>query len=239
MADNSSLGDDRGHEPKHLRARHGRRDGDMSLGGNPLTGGFNRGKTRRYRRYWCYRPACRGVKILADELEDQFVSLLEHLRPAPGDASKMLKATKRLVFDQGDVKKETQRLEAKLEEVKSEKRELLKLLIGKKISDTTLCGSRDRVQYGINSAERELRSLQSQGDIQDEFLGFVIEFLSIDMAAAWKMATPESKKRAQTSLFEGGLRNRELNPSNSSLFQHVKGSWWVRIKFGVPNVYEF
>jgi hypothetical protein len=126
-----------------------------------------------------------------------------------------------------------------LEEVKSEKRELLKLLIGKKISDTTLCGSRDRVQYGINSAERELRSLQSQGDIQDEFLGFVIEFLSIDMAAAWKMATPESKKRAQTSLFEGGLRNRELNPSNSSLFQHVKGSSWVRIKFGVPNVYEF
>jgi site-specific DNA recombinase len=53
--------------------------------GNPLTGGFNKGKTKWYRRYWCYRPVCRAVNILADELEDQFVDLLERLHPAPGD----------------------------------------------------------------------------------------------------------------------------------------------------------
>jgi site-specific DNA recombinase len=190
--------------------------------GNPLTGGVCHGKTKPYRRYWCYRPACRAVTLLADDLEDQFVSLLERLKPAPGDDSKVSKAAKLLAVEQGDVKKETQRLEAKLEELKREKRELLKLLMGKKISDATYAEAEIEYSDGIKSAERELRSLQSQGDIQDEFLGFIAEFLSVDMAATWQKATPEQKTRVQTFLFEGGLsysqKTRSLNTSNSSLF---------------------
>jgi site-specific DNA recombinase len=191
--------------------------------GNPLTGGNNKGKTKWYRRYWCYRPACRAVNILADELEDRFVNLLGRLRPAPGDDDSISKkAIKRWADRQGDVGKETQRLEAALEEFKREKRELLKLLMGKKISDTTYAEAEKEYSDSIRSAERDLRSLQSRGGEQEEFLRFVEEFRSVDMGAAWQMAAPESKKRVQTFLFSGGLtyseKTESLNPSNSSIF---------------------
>jgi site-specific DNA recombinase len=191
--------------------------------GNPLTGGFNRGKTKWYRRYWCYRPTCRAVKILADELEDQFIDLLGRLRPAPGDDSRLRqKAVKRWTDRQGDVRKETERLEANLEELKREKRKLLKLLMDEKISQTTYTESESEYSESIRLAERDLRSLQSRSGEQEEFLRFVEEFRSVDMAVAWQMAAPESKKRVQTFLFSGGLtyseKTESLNPSNSSLF---------------------
>jgi hypothetical protein len=196
--------------------------------GKPLTGGSNKGKTKWYRRYWCYRKDCGDVNILADELEDQFVNLLERLRPAPGDDSSISKkALKRWADRQGDVKKETERLEAALEELKREKRELLKLLMDKRISDTTYQGAEKEYSDSIVSAERDLRSLQSRGGEQEEFLRFVEEFRSVDVAAAWQMAAPESKKRVQTFLFSGGLKysrkTESLNPSNSSFFSCLEG----------------
>jgi hypothetical protein len=78
------------------------------------------------------------VALLADELEDQFVSLLGRLRPSPDDDSKISKkAVKRWADRQGDVAKETKRLEAQLESLRGDKRTLLRLLMDKKISDTT------------------------------------------------------------------------------------------------------
>jgi hypothetical protein len=94
--------------------------------------------------------------------------------------------------------------------------------MGKKISDTTYAEAEKEYSDSIRSAERDLRSLQSRGGEQEEFLRFVEEFRSVDMGAAWQMAAPESKKRVQTFLFSGGLtyseKTESLNPSNSSIF---------------------
>jgi site-specific DNA recombinase len=191
--------------------------------GNPLTGGFCKGKTKTYRRYWCYRPLCRAVALLADELEEQFVHLLGRLRPSPGDDSNISKkAVKRWADRQGDVVKETRRLQASLESLRGDKRTILRLLMDKKISDTTYTESEAEYSDSIQSAEQELRNLQSRGGEQDAFLRFVDEFRSVDMAAVWQKAAPEHKKRVQTFLFSGGLtyseKTESLNPSKASLF---------------------
>jgi site-specific DNA recombinase len=60
--------------------------------GTPLTGGFCKGKTKTYRRYWCYKPTCRAVSLLSDALEEQFVHLLGRLLQAPGDDLEMSQA---------------------------------------------------------------------------------------------------------------------------------------------------
>jgi site-specific DNA recombinase len=211
--------------------------------GNPLTGGSNKGKTKWYRRYWCYRPECRAVKILADELEDQFVDLLGRLRPAPGDDSKLRqKAVKRWTDRKGDVEKETVRLEANLQELKMYRRELLKSKLKKEISDATYQEAETEYSYGIISAEQELRSLRSRSVNQEAFLRFVDEFRSVDMAAAWKLAGPESKRRVQTFLFSGGLtysdETRNLNPPNSSLFICLEVLYGPESSLASPTGFE-
>jgi site-specific DNA recombinase len=191
--------------------------------GKPLTGGFCKGKTKTYRRYWCYREGCRAVGLLADELEAEFVHLLESLLPAPGDDREMSRADRDAWVDQqGDVAKETRRLQTTLEELKGEKRKILKLLMDGRISDLTYTESESEYSDSIRSAEQELRSLQSSGGDQEAFLKFATEFRSVNMATAWQMATPDQKKRVQTFLFEGGLsysqKTKSLNPPNQSLF---------------------
>jgi site-specific DNA recombinase len=195
--------------------------------GTPLTGGFCKGKTKTYRRYWCYKPDCRAVGLLSDALEEQFVHLLGRLLPAPGDDLEMSRADGEAWADQqGDVEKETRRLEASLEELKRDKRKLLKLLMDEKISQTTYAESEAEYSAGIVAAERDLRSLQSRGETQSEFFKFAADFRSVDMAAKWQQSEPEQKRRVQTLLFEGGLtyseKTKSLNPSNSSLFSALE-----------------
>jgi hypothetical protein len=106
--------------------------------GHPLTGGFCKGKTKTYRRYWCYRPACRAVGLLAETLEADFVRLLQRSNVAPGDAVEMSRDDIEVWADQqGYVKKETPRLQASLEQLKTDKRKLLRLLMDEKISQST------------------------------------------------------------------------------------------------------
>jgi hypothetical protein len=100
-----------------------------------------------------------------------------------------------------------------------DKKKLLKLLMDEKISQTTYTESEAECSDGIKSAEQDLRCLQSLGETKDEFLRVATEFRSVDMAAAWQMATPDQKQRVQTFLFEGGLsysaKSKSLNPSNA------------------------
>jgi site-specific DNA recombinase len=132
--------------------------------GTPLTGGFCKGKTKTYRRYWCYKYACRAVGLLSDALEEQFVQVLDRLQPRPDDVATISKkASKRWTDRQGDVQKETRRLEATLEELKSDKKKLLKLLMDEKISQTTYTESEAEYSAAITAAGQALRSMQSLG----------------------------------------------------------------------------
>ena len=101
-----------------------------------------------------------------------------------------------------------------------------------------LDGAENQSTVQIRSAGQELRSLQSRGGDQEAFLKFASEFRLVNMATAWQMARPEQKKRVQTFLFEAGLsyspKTKSLNPI-THLFLVFRGSFWLGIKFGVPD----
>jgi hypothetical protein len=112
----------------------------------------------------------------------------------------------------------------------------------KKISDTTYTESEAEYSDSIQSAEQELRNLQSRGGEQDAFLRFVDEFRSVDMAAVWQKAAPEHKKRVQTFLFSGGLtyseKTESLNPSKASLFSALEVLYGAESSMASPTGFE-
>ena len=210
--------------------------------GKPLTGGVCRGKTKTYRRYWCYRPACRAVSLQSEVLEDRFVSLLRRLRPAPGDETDIRKEALALLAKQGNPEDDARRLGAAIEKLKSDKKKLVRLLMDGSIDQATYQESVNETGEGIASAEEELRNLRTQDDEQGEFLRFVEEFQSIDMAQAWHQANPEQKQRVQTFLFSEGLSYSQesgtLNTSNACLFSALEVLLVQNINLASPTGFE-
>lgn len=47
----------------------------------PLTGGFPKGRTNKYPRYWCRKSGCRSVGISKESVEREFLLLLHRLQP--------------------------------------------------------------------------------------------------------------------------------------------------------------
>ena len=190
--------------------------------GTPLTGGFAKGRSKKYGRYWCRKPGCRAVKLSKDQLETEFLALLGCLRPHADALSKFPKiAAKVWAEKQGDAEKESRRLTARLEEQKERKRKLLKAMLDDKISQVEYNEANAEFCAEIAVAEQELQAISSNKGTQDAFIRFA-ELHLMDIARAWQIAEPEQRQRVQNLLFGDGLHYSSesgiLNRSNSSLF---------------------
>jgi site-specific DNA recombinase len=210
--------------------------------GVPLTGGFCTGRSKRYAYYWCRNPACHAVRLTGEQLEVDFLALLQRFRPAPDDVEDFLKmAAKVWAAAQGDAAKEARRLEARLEEQKRRKRKLLDSMLDGKISDTTYKQADEEFCAEIATTEKELRALESRQVTQDAFLCFIKIHL-MDVGGAWQLGTPGQKHRVQNLLFDGGLFYSEksgiLNRSNSSLFSILELISGSKLGLASPTGFE-
>jgi site-specific DNA recombinase len=210
--------------------------------GAPLTGGFCAGRSKRYAYYWCRNPSCHAVKLKGEQLEADFLALLQRLRPAPDDVERISKmAAKVWAAAQGDAEKETRRLKGRLDEQKKRKRKLLDSLLDGKISDATYKEADDEFCAEITTTEEELRALDSRQITQDAFLRFTKIHL-MDVAGAWQLAKPEQRHRVQNLLFEDGLSYSEktgiLNPSNTSLFSILELTRDSKVSLASPTGFE-
>ena len=98
-----------------------------ALCGVPLTGGEPKGRTKKYRRYWCRTTGCRAVKLAAKKLEAEFVTLLTQLRAADDVVSRFpALAAKAWTNRHGDAEKAMNRLKKRREEHQNLNRALLK-----------------------------------------------------------------------------------------------------------------
>src|SRR5581483_198398 len=50
--------------------------------GTPLTGGFSKGRSRKYGHYWCRNGSCKAVRTSKANLETEFIKLLRRVLPA-------------------------------------------------------------------------------------------------------------------------------------------------------------
>ena len=190
--------------------------------GTPLTGGFAQGRTKKYPRYWCRKSGCRTVKLAAQELETEFLGLLQQLAPDPKTVSEFPKIAARVWTEkQGDTQKQITRLTARLDEQKKLRKELRNKFLSGSFSDSEYNEAKVEYDAEIAVIEDELRTLDSQRNTMDVFVRFA-ELLLMDVARAWQIAKPEQRQRVQNLLFHDGLQYSPetgiLNRSKSSLF---------------------
>jgi site-specific DNA recombinase len=210
--------------------------------GVPLTGGMCSGRTKTYPYYWCRSRKCRAVKLRGEQMEAEFLELLRRLRPEADDLS----AFPKMVADaweaqQGDAKKEGNRLEARLDEQKRRKRKLLDSMLDGTISQDTYREANEQYCAEIAVTEQELAAMAAQRSAKEICLSFAKIHL-MDIAGAWELAAPEQRVRVQNLLFDGGLAYSPefgiLNRSKSSLFSVLEALSDPEAKLVSPTGFE-
>jgi site-specific DNA recombinase len=190
--------------------------------GTPLTGGFAKGRSKTYRRYWCRKKGCRAVKLSSAKLEAEFVEFLGRISVNPDIVSIFPKVAAKVWADsQGDWERTSKRLTARLEDQKRLKAELLKAKLRGEVSQVDYEQANAAFSAEIASTTEQLQASTVDGATMEAFIQFA-ELSLLDIAGTWQMASPENRQRVQNLLFEGGLHYSSesgiLNRSNTSLF---------------------
>ena len=210
--------------------------------GTPLTGGFVKGRTKKYVRYWCRKKSCLAVKLSKEKLESEFVALLRRLRPTPETVAAFPKiAAKVWAEKQGDAEKTINKLKARLEEQKRLKAELLKAKLRGEVSQSDYAQANAEFAADMSATVEQLRAATSNRATLETFLRFA-ELLLMDIAGAWQIAGAEQRQRVQNLLFQDGLHYSPnsgiLNRSNSSLFSMLEGLTDEKCMLASPAGFE-
>lgn len=130
--------------------------------GTPLTGGFAKGKTKKYGHYWCRRAGCRAVKLSKEKLETEFIALLQKLRPNPETVSEFPKIAAQVwTQTQRETEKTLKKLTENLAEQKRLKSELLRAKLRSEVSQEDYQEANHQFVEEIAGIESKLRSAHS------------------------------------------------------------------------------
>ena len=169
-----------------------------------VTASWSKGRSRRYPYYHCTR--CNDLRIRKEQLEDDFVALLRHLRPKPET---------RILFR--EVVHDTwTRREAEAEALREAARKRLVLLAAKRerLVDGYLEGFIDRGIYerklasiatDMAAAEQDAARTDAENALDAAtVVAHADEFLA-DCDGIWERGTLEIRQRFQTLVFPEGL----------------------------------
>jgi DNA invertase Pin-like site-specific DNA recombinase len=127
---------------------------------NSLSIGFAQGRNKKYPRYRCRKSGWRAVKLAAQELETEFLGLLQQLTPVQKTISEFRKIAARAWTEkQGDTQKRITRLTARLEEQKKLRKELRNKFLSGSFSDNEYNEAKADYDAEIAVMEDELRIL--------------------------------------------------------------------------------
>jgi site-specific DNA recombinase len=190
--------------------------------GTPLTGGFPKGRSKTYGRYWCRKAGCRAVTLSMAKLEEEFVEFLSRISLNPDIISIFPKVAAKVWADsQGDWERTSKRLTGRLEDQKRLKGELLKAKLRGEVSQADYEEANAAFSAEIANITEQLQASTTDGATMEAFIQFA-ELTLLDIAGTWQKASPENRQRVQNLLFEDGLHYSKesgiLNRSNTSLF---------------------
>ncbi len=195
--------------------------------GKPLTGSWSQGTTRRYAYYHCPPKArCRRTNIPRHELEGQFLTLLERLRPRP----EFLDLFRSIVLDvwkgqKDDVAAQRAAAERKLAELKQRKELLVEAFIYQRaIDQDTYRQQLDKLSESMALAEIGRNALRTEELDIEAVLDFT-ERVALSASRLWLEADLEQRQRFQSLLFPQGLQveNGEVRtPVSPSFFEDLR-----------------
>ena len=170
--------------------------------GTALTGSSSRGRTKQYAYYHC--PAC-GVRVPREDLESQFVDLLESLQPT----DEFLAVFRTMLVEkwqkrgaaagriQGNLKRKLVELESEQERIAVR---LLRDDQNSAVYERLLAKERDQatqIRLEIENAKIEKFDIEGVLDFAERAL--------CNAAHLWLVAVPEQKPRLQRAFFPNGL----------------------------------
>jgi site-specific DNA recombinase len=191
-----------------------------------LTGAFCRGRSNTFPRYWCWRPECRKVSVPKVRLENDFVEFLGRLKPSPETAADFPDIVEKVWRARlGGSDAELRKLKASLEELRTQKANLLTMRTKLEITGEEFAEANDDYVRRMRELQQQIQSAASLRSGTESFRKFA-ELQLLDISHAWNAANPEQRKLVQSLLFEDGLSympdSGYSNRSKSSLFSSLE-----------------
>jgi site-specific DNA recombinase len=173
--------------------------------GTSLTGSWSRGRSDKYPYYRC-RNGCSGVAARADVLEEQFLRLLDSMRPRP----EYLRLFNAIVNDcwrakQTDVEKLRSDLEQRVGGIRVKLQRVEDAYaVEERIDRRSYTETRDRLREDLALAELQLSEARNEQVDIEGVLAFAEHVIS-NASALWTSASPRDRCTLQASLFPHGL----------------------------------
>jgi site-specific DNA recombinase len=174
--------------------------------GNPLTGSFSKGRSKRYPYYYCQNNKCNGVRVDKIDFERGFVEFLERMQPK----AEYVKLFNEIVLD---VWKEKQAhivtfsiaLKRHIEDLEQKRERLDETFIYEKAIDRkTYDRQRDKLNEQIVLAEMQERETKLENYDVEAVLNFAGHVI-LNAARLWTEFSCDQKQRLQKVLFPQGV----------------------------------
>jgi site-specific DNA recombinase len=173
--------------------------------GEPLTGSWSKGRSKRYPYYRCRKPSCLAVKIGRDALESAFAGLLEQLKPDPA-YSQVFRAIVQQVWNNNEKESEAllRAIRRRLSQFTERKNKLVDALLDGRFDQRTYDEQIARLDVEVEQAEKQLREAELERMDIEAVLAFADKLLSRP-SQLWREASLEQKQRLQKVFFPDGL----------------------------------
>ena len=233
----------------HTFTAHNRNNADFPLRvfvvcgtcGQPLTGSWSKGRSKKYAYYRCRNPKCYAIKVSKAELENHFRLLLERLEPKP----EIVMLFKRIVLDvwrqkQGEAEVIVSEANRRVKELREKKNSLIDLLMDGRIDQDAYDGRMDKLNEDVALAEMALTDAKVEELDIEGALGFA-EYLLGNAARLWAESSLEQKQRLQSVFFPQGLalyKDGFGTAVTSPLFNQLESLTVVESSLASPTGFE-
>ena len=197
---------------------------------------------KKFPYYWCYKPGCRSVFVTKDELESQFVRLLQMHQPTVELLERLPEIAKQLwTVRQERVQQDSRALTIRLQDQKHLNSQAIKAKLKGELTEEDFTTLKQSITEETALIEKQLIALESERSTMEELIAQTKREL-VDLAAAWKKAGLSQRQELCQMLFPDGLVWSQswgfLNPKNHTIMQDLCDSWADTndpVKFGVPD----
>lgn len=196
--------------------------------GQKLTGAWSKGRNKRYAYYFCPNHS---PSIKKDELETEFISVLEKLTPKKEVADEFaLILNKKYVEYLKNCGVNKEKVQKKITKLKEKQNMIVEKNIKGVYSDNISKEQLTQVKKEVDRLSTKLHDINNNQLKPDEISSFAHDFLT-NLRTTWETSSLEEKQRLQTIIFPDGvfyefpgIRTTTLSPIFNVLKMYEEGN---------------
>ncbi len=208
----------------------------------PLTAGWSRGRNQKYARYWCWTKGCGAVGVRRDELEEDFLYLLDILQPT----QEYLDLLPEIAEAHWKVRREVseserRQLNTRLADATTLHRKAVEAFLAGKLSQADFDAVKLSTENDKEAITVRLKALESEQSTMESLIDQARREV-MDLCKTWKEAGLKQRQELQRVVFPEGLvytmKTAFFAPRNHSIMQdreEIYSNWRT---VGAPTGFE-